>query len=102
MTTGSVAKKLILFAIPVLGGSIFTQLYNVVDSIVVGQFVGAAALASVGISMPINMLCNSVFMGLGTGSSVLVSQFYGAGQKEELNKMVNTTYSVPSSPYSAC
>ena len=94
MTTGSVAKKLILFAIPVLGGSIFTQLYNVVDSIVVGQFVGAAALASVGISMPINMLCNSVFMGLGTGSSVLVSQFYGAGQKEELNKMVNTTYSL--------
>ena len=94
MTTGSVAKKLILFALPVLGGSIFTQLYNVVDSIVVGQYEGAAALASVGTSMPINMLCNSVFMGLGTGSSVLVSQFYGAKQNDELNKMVNTTYTL--------
>lgn len=94
MTTGSVAKKLILFAIPVLGGSIFTQLYNVVDSIVVGQFVGAAALAAVGISFPISMLVNSIFAGLGTGSSVLVSQYYGAGQKKELNEMVNTTYTL--------
>lgn len=94
MTQGNIMKKILMFSLPVLGGNIFTQLYNVVDSIVVGQFVGTEALAAVGSSFTISMLCNSIFMGLGTGSSVLVSQFYGAGQKEELGSMVSTTYTL--------
>ncbi|MBE6954849.1 MAG: MATE family efflux transporter [Ruminococcaceae bacterium] len=94
LTQGNILKKIIMFALPVLGGSIFTQLYNVVDSIVVGQFVGASALAAVGSSFTISMLCNSIFAGLGGGSSVLCSQYYGAGQKEELGDMVATTYTL--------
>ena len=94
LTQGNILKKIIMFALPVLGGSIFTQLYNVVDSIVVGQFVGASALAAVGSSFTISMLCNSIFAGLGGGSSVLCSQFYGAGKKDELGDMVATTYTL--------
>jgi len=94
LTQGNILKKIILFALPVFGGSIFSQLYNVVDSIVVGQFVGAAALAAVGSSFTISMLCNSFFAGLGTGSSVLASQYYGAGEKEELGDLISTTYTL--------
>ncbi len=94
MTEGDILKKIIMFSLPVIGGSIFTQLYNVVDSVVVGRFVGAEALAAVGSSFTISMLCNSIFAGLGGGSSVLVSQYYGAGQKDELGKMVATTYTL--------
>ncbi len=92
MTQGSIMKKILLFSLPILGGSIFTQLYNVVDSLVVGNYIGADALAAVGSSFAISMVCNSIFAGLGLGSSVICSQLYGAGEKKELSKTVNTTF----------
>ena len=92
MTTGSIFKKILLFSLPVMGGQIFTQLYNVVDSIVVGNFVSKEALAAVGVSFPVQMVCNSIFAGLGMGSSVVCSQLYGAGKTKELSKTVNTTF----------
>ena len=92
MTNGSITKKLLLFALPVMGGQIFTQLYNVVDSIVVGNFVGEEALAAVNGSFAVQMICNSIFAGLGMGSSVVCSQYYGSGKTKELSSTVNTTF----------
>ena len=91
LTTGSILKKLAIFAFPILIGNIFTQLYNVADAIIVGRFVGAEALAAVGASGSINMIVHSILMGLGMGVGVIVSQFFGAGKHEELTKAVNTT-----------
>ena len=91
LTTGSILKKLTIFALPILLGNIFTQLYNVADAIIVGRYVGSDALAAVGCSGSINMIVHSILMGLGMGVSVIVSQFFGANKKEELSKAVNTT-----------
>ena len=91
LTTGSILKKLTIFALPILLGNIFTQLYNVADAIIVGRYVGSDALAAVGCSGSINMIVHSILMGLGMGVGVIVSQFFGAGKKEELGKAVNTT-----------
>ena len=77
MTQGSIWKQLLLFSLPLMAGNLFQQLYNTVDSIVVGNFVGKEALAAVGSVGPI---CNSLigfFMGLSTGAGVVISQYYG-------------------------
>ena len=92
LTTGSILKKLAIFALPILLGNIFTQLYNVADAIIVGRWVGSDALAAVGCSGSINMIMHSILIGLGMGVSVIVSQFFGAGKREELTKAVNTTF----------
>ena len=78
MTEGSIAKQLILFAIPLLIGNMFQQLYNTVDSIVVGNYIGDQALAAVNSSGPIIDMLVSFFTGLSLGASVLISNYYGA------------------------
>ena len=80
MTQGSPAGLILFFALPLLVGNMFQQLYNMVDSIVVGRFVGSTALAAVGTAFPVVFLLSSMFMGLGIGAMVMVSQFYGAGE----------------------
>ena len=92
MTQGNPAKLICLFALPLLFGNVLQQLYNMVDSIVVGNFVGDAALAAVGTGFPVIFMLVSLFMGLGTGATVMISQFYGAGDKESLRKTVATIY----------
>ncbi|MCQ2558153.1 MAG: MATE family efflux transporter [Oscillospiraceae bacterium] len=92
LTTGSIARKLLIFAWPILLGNIFTQLYNVADAIVVGRYVGPEALAAVGCVGSINMIVHSVLIGLGNGVGVVTSQFFGAKKSEELSKTVNTTF----------
>ena len=92
MTQGNPAKLICLFALPLLFGNVLQQLYNMVDSIVVGNFVGDAALAAVGTGFPVIFMLVSLFMGLGTGATVMISQFYGAGDKESLRKSVATIY----------
>ena len=83
MTTGSPAKLICLFALPLLAGNVLQQLYNMVDSIVVGNFVGDAALAAVGTGFPVIFMLVSLFMGLGAGATVMISQFYGAVAADE-------------------
>lgn len=91
MTEGSIPGHLISFSVPLLIGFIFQQLYNTVDSIVVGNFVGKEALAAVGsVSMIINTLIG-FFMGLATGASVIISQYYGAGDHKNVHDAVHTT-----------
>ena len=92
MTQGSPAKHILWFAMPLLVGNIFQQLYNMVDSIVVGRFVGQTALAAVGSAFPVVFLLSSLFMGLGIGAMVMVSQFYGAGDETRLKATIDTLY----------
>ncbi len=90
MTTGSPASALIQFSVPLLIGNLAQQLYNTVDSIVVGKYVGDTALAAVGASGPILNLILVLFMGISTGANIMVSQYFGAKQKETLSKTVGT------------
>lgn len=90
MTVGTPSKLLLSFALPLLAGNILQQLYNMVDSIVVGQYVGSEALAAVGTSNPLINLMVSLFIGFGTGASILVSQFFGAKDYPSMRKTSNT------------
>ncbi|MEG0664648.1 MAG: MATE family efflux transporter, partial [Clostridia bacterium] len=92
MTTGSPYKLILLFSLPLLLGNIFQQLYNMVDSIVVGQFVGSEALAAVGTGFPVIFLMNSLFFGIGIGASIMISQFFGAKDFNKVNKTIGTIY----------
>ena len=90
MTVGKPLTNLALFAAPLLLGNVVQQMYNTVDSIVVGQYVGDSALAAVGTSGPILNLLLLLFMGISTGAGILVSQYFGARQQEKLNKAIGT------------
>ena len=88
MTEGSPAKKIILFTVPMLIGNIAQQLYNTVDSIVVGKYVGDNALAAVGSAGPIFNLLLVLFVGISTGAGIMVSQYFGAKERENLSKTI--------------
>ena len=82
MTQGSIMKKVLLFALPICVGNVLQQLYSTVDTLVIGNFCGSVSLAAVGTSsQPVEILL-CVFLGLGTGVSILVSQFTGRGDRE--------------------
>ena len=89
MSEGVIWKQLLIFTIPLLIGNLFQQLYNTVDSVVVGNYVGPQALAAVGASNPIINLLVGFFMGLSTGAGVIVSQYYGAKNKEGLIQCIH-------------
>lgn len=91
-TKGDITKPIILFSLPVLFGDIFSALYNVVDSVVVGQFVGSGALAAVNSSFAITMVCVAIYSGFGMGSSVVAGQLFGAKDFKDLNKAISTSY----------
>ena len=78
MTEGVIWKQLVAFALPLLIGNLFQQLYNTVDSIVVGNFVSTQALAAVGSVTPIINMLIGFFSGLATGAGVVISQYFGA------------------------
>ena len=92
MTQGDPLGLLVRFSLPLLAGNAFQQLYNMVDSWVVGNFVGTTALAAVGIGFPVIYLLSSLFMGLSIGGSVVIAQFMGAGDREAVRRSVNTVY----------
>ncbi len=88
MTTGTPWKKILLFTIPMLIGNITQQLYNTVDSIVVGKYVGDNALAAVGSAGPIVNLLICLFVGISMGASITVSQYLGARRREALSHTI--------------
>lgn len=90
MTTGSVYGHLIRFMLPLLAGNIFQQLYNMVDTWVVGNFVSNEAFSAVGSVGPITFMLIGFFMGLSNGAGVIVSQYFGAGEKKQVEKTVHT------------
>lgn len=90
-TQGSIFGGLIEFSIPLLLGLIFQQLYNTVDTLVVGNYVGKVALAAVGSTTPIINTLIGIFSGFSMGANVIVSQYYGANDKESVQEAVNTS-----------
>lgn len=88
MTVGEPWKQIVIFTIPMLIGNIAQQLYNTVDSIVVGKYVGDNALAAVGSAGPILNLLLVLFMGISMGASIMVAQYFGAKQREELSHTI--------------
>ncbi len=93
MTEGSPAKLLLRFTLPMLIGNIFQQFYNMVDSIVVGRFVGANALAAVGATGSLNFLFFAMSFGIAAGVGVVVSQYFGAGRMDMVEKgIINGMY----------
>lgn len=91
MTQGRPMDGLLKFSIPLLIGNFAQQLYNTVDSIIVGQYIGDTALAAVGTAGPILNLLLVLFMGISTGASILSAQYFGAKDRESLNRVVGTT-----------
>ena len=90
MTEGNITRHIILFALPLLAGNIFQQMYNMVDTWVVGKFVSNEAYAAVGTVGPIVNMLIGFFMGLSSGAGVVISQYYGAKRFEEVRKTVHT------------
>ena len=91
-TTGNVTKLILNFTLPMLLGNVFQQLYNVVDSIIVGQELGKDALASVGASFPIIFTIIALLIGIGSGFSIVISQFYGAKDIDSVKRSIDTMY----------
>ena len=90
MITGNPTKALIAFTLPMVGGNLFQQFYNIVDSIIVGNVVGEDALAAVGASTAITMLFVMVAIGTGIGCSVVISQLFGANQLAKMKTAIST------------
>ena len=92
MTEGSPAGHIFYFALPLLAGSFLQQFYNMVDSWVVGNYVGDGALAAVGVGAPVIFLFSSLFMGVSNGGTVVIAQFFGAGKPERVRDAIDTVY----------
>lgn len=92
LTIGNESKCIFNFALPMLIGSLFQQLYNTADSIIVGQFVGKDAMAAVSGATPIMFLLTSFLMGITLGFSILLSQYYGSKDMKKVKTTIDTTY----------
>lgn len=91
LTEGSVVKKYIAFVVPILISGLLQQLYNAADTMVVGKFVGASALAAVGATGSITNLILNMFLGLSGGADVVCARFFGARDKESLHRAIHTS-----------
>ncbi len=94
MTEGNIWKQLFLFSVPLILGNLFQQLYNTVDSIIVGNYIGSEALAAVGSSGSLLNLLIGFCVGASAGAGVVISQYYGAKDEKGLHKAVHTTIAI--------
>ncbi len=92
LTIGNEGKLILKFAAPMLLGNVFQQLFSIVDSFVVGNFVGKIALAAVGASFPVIFIMISMIIGLVMGTTVVVSQYYGAKDFVKVKRAIDTMY----------
>ena len=93
MTTGSPVKHILIFSVPLILGNIFQQFYNLADSIIVGKFINADALAAIGVTSSITFLFFAICNGFASGGGILVSQSFGRGDTKEVkNYIANTGY----------
>ena len=90
LTVGSPMKVLPLFALPMVVSVIFQQLYNIADNIIAGHFLGDDALAAVSISYPVTMIYMAIAIGINAGASVVISQLFGAGQRDRMKTAIST------------
>ena len=92
LTKGNELKTIIYFSLPILMGNIFQQIYNISDAIIIGNFLGKESLAAVGSSYQINVLIIAISIGISLGTSIIVSQCFGAKNIEKLKNAVNTGF----------
>ena len=90
LTEGSVGKRLLLYFLPILAGSLFQQLYSTVDAVILGQFAGKTGLAAIDAVYSFLKLPVNFFVGLSAGTTILISQFFGARDNSSLSKAVHT------------
>lgn len=92
MTVGSVGRNILRFAMPMLVGNMFQQLYTFVDQIIVGRFLGKEALASVGASFPVIFTLIALIIGIATGGTIVISQFFGAKDFGRVKRAIDTIF----------
>ncbi|MHC1776440.1 MAG: MATE family efflux transporter [Lentimicrobium sp.] len=92
LTEGKPGKLILQFATPMLIGNVFQQLYNVTDSIIVGRFLGKEALAAVGASFPLIFMLISFIIGIATGSTIVIAQYFGAKDLVKVRRSIDTMY----------
>lgn len=91
-TQGRVGRQIILFSLPIIAGNFVMQLYQIIDSAIVGRYLGKEALAAVGASGPVIMAVVALVMGIGAGTSVVISQYFGAKQPEKVKVASDTLH----------
>lgn len=91
-TQGPEGKQIFFFALPIIVGSIFMQLYSYIDSVIVGRYLGKEALAAVGASTPIVFMVISMVIGIGIGTTIIISQYYGTRQYKYVRLAANSLY----------
>ncbi len=92
LSYGNEGRLIFRFAVPMLLGNVFQQMYNVVDSVIVGKFIGKEALAAVGTSFPIIFMMISLIIGITMGFTIVVSQYFGAKDMDKVRRTINTLY----------
>lgn len=92
LTRGSEARLIFNFAMPMLLGNLFQQLYNIVDTVIVGNFIGKQALAAVGASFPIVFTMISLIIGVASGGTIVIAQYFGAKQYDKVKRTIYTLY----------
>ena len=86
MTQGNILRHIISFALPLMIGNLFQQLYNMVDVWVLGEYASSDAFSAVGLITPVCNMLIGFFLGLSSGAGVVISQYYGAGQYDKVEK----------------
>ena len=92
LTQGREIKTIFLFSLPILVGNMFQQLYNIADTIIVGNFLGKECLAAVGFSFQIHYLLVALSMGISMGSSILISRYFGSKNMKSVKKVMDTGF----------
>ncbi|HAF30733.1 MAG TPA: MATE family efflux transporter [Bacteroidales bacterium] len=92
LTVGKEGPLILKFALPMLLGNVFQQFYNIVDSVIVGNFIGKEALAAVGASFPIIFAFLSLIIGIASGSTIVIAQYFGAKDIEKVKRTINTLF----------
>ncbi len=92
LTTGHEGKKIFVFALPMLLGNVFQQLYNIVDTIIIGQYIGKEALAAAGASFPVIFVLISLVIGITIGTNIIIAQYYGAKDIKNVKKAIDTAF----------
>ena len=92
LSQGPVGKQIFIFALPMLLGNVFQQMYNVVDTIIIGQYIGTQALAAAGASFPVIFVLVSLVIGITTGTTIIISQYYGARDYVKVKRAIDTAF----------
>ena len=92
LTNGHEGRLIFWFAVPMLIGNLFQQLYHIINSVILGQFVGKEALAAIGAAQPIIFTIVSFIVGIAIGGTIVVAQYYGARDMVRVKKTIDTLY----------